>query len=58
MGIKMILDEIFFEHGVSLTKTVWRKRGPDISCKKQEKMVATDIRPKRYIEVSDEKKTS
>ena len=54
----MILDEIFFEHGVSLTKTVWRKRGPDISCKKQEKMVATDIRPKRYIEVSDEKKTS
>ncbi len=54
----MILDEIF-EHGVSLAKTVWHKRGDRISCEKKEKMVATDIRPKKYIEVTDaETKTS
>lgn len=50
----MVLEEIF-EHGVSIVKTVWHKRGDKISRQEIKRMVATDIHPRSRIEVKDQK---
>ena len=49
----MGLDELF-ERAVSMTKTVWRKRGDDISRQDVKRMVATDVKPRTQIAVKDE----
>ena len=53
----MNLEEIF-EHGVSLTKMVWRKRGDKLNRQDVQRLVATDIHPRTYIEVTDDRDDS
>lgn len=48
----MILGELF-EHGVSVTKTVWHKRGDKLDSQRVSQLVATDVHPRTYIEVED-----
>lgn len=50
----MVLEEIF-EHGILIKKTVWQKRGDDISRHEVSRMIATDIHPRSRIQVTDEK---
>lgn len=50
----MVLEEIF-EHGISMAKTVWKKRGDELSRHEVSRMVATDVHPRSRIEVKDEK---
>jgi hypothetical protein len=50
----MVLEEIF-ESGVSMTKTVWHKRGDKVTRQEVNRMVATDIQPRSRIEIKDEK---
>jgi hypothetical protein len=49
----MVLEEIL-EHGVSMAKTVWHKRGDKISRQEVKRTVATDIKPRAYIEIKNE----
>lgn len=49
----MILEEIL-EHGVSMAKTVWHKRGDKISRQEVKRTVATDIQPRAHIEIKSE----
>ena len=46
----MVLAELL-ERAVSVTKTVWRKKGDDISRREVKRMVATDIKPRSSINV-------
>ncbi len=48
----MIVNELL-ENGVSVMKTVWRKRGDKISRQNVKRMVATDVQPRNYIEIKD-----
>jgi hypothetical protein len=48
----MVLEEIF-ESGLSMTKTVWRKRGDKITRQEIKRMVATDVQPRSYITIKD-----
>lgn len=50
----MILDEIF-EHGISMEKTVWKKKGNDISRQKVSRMIATDVHPRSEIKIKEDK---
>lgn len=49
----MALEEIF-EHGVSMVKTVWHKRGDKLSREEVKRLVATDIQPRSHIEVKND----
>ncbi len=49
----MALEEIF-EHGVSMVKTVWHKRGDKVTREEVKRLVATDVQPRTHIEVKDE----
>jgi len=49
----MGLDELL-ERAVSVTKTIWRKRGSDISRHEVKRMVATDVQPRTHIKAEDE----
>ncbi len=48
----MILDELF-ERAVSMAKTVWQKRGDEISRHEVKRMVATDVKPVKKDETTD-----
>lgn len=48
MGRAMTLGELF-ENGVSVRKTVWVKRGRDVSKREIEKIALTDIHPRTHI---------
>ena len=39
------------ERAVSVTKTVWCKKGDDISRREVKRMVATDVKPRTAIRV-------
>lgn len=49
----MCLEELF-ERAVSMSKTVWRKRGDQISRADVKRMVATDVKPRTQLVVKDE----
>jgi hypothetical protein len=49
----MCLDELF-ERAVSMSKTVWQKRGEKISRAEVKRMVATDVKPRTQLVVKDE----
>ena len=44
----MVVEELF-ERTVSMTKTVWRKRGQKITRKEISRMVASDVTPRYKI---------
>ena len=46
----MVLAELL-ERAVSVTKTVWRKKGDDVTRREVKRMVATDIKPRASINV-------
>jgi hypothetical protein len=46
----MVLWDLF-EHSVSVTKTIWRKRGSDISQHAVSRLVATELQPRTTIDV-------
>ncbi len=48
----MALEEIF-EHGVSMVKTVWHKRGDKVTREDVKRLIATDVQPRTHIEVKD-----
>jgi hypothetical protein len=49
----MCLDELL-ERAVSMSKTVWRKRGDQISREEVKRMVATDVKPRTQLVVTDD----
>jgi hypothetical protein len=49
----MGVDELL-ERAVSVSKTIWRKRGKDISRREVKRMVATDVQPRTTIKVEDD----
>lgn len=48
MGRTMTLGELF-ENGVSVRKTVWVKRGRDVSKREVEKIALADIHPRTHF---------
>lgn len=48
----MILDELF-ENGVSIVKTVWRKRGDEVTRHEVKRMIATDVQPRSHINIKE-----
>lgn len=49
----MALDELF-ERAVSMSKTVWQKRGDQIARREVKRMVATDVKPRTQLAVKDD----
>lgn len=49
----MVLEELF-ENGVSMVKTVWKKRGNEVLRQDIKRIVATDIQPRSHIEIQDQ----
>jgi hypothetical protein len=43
----MVLEEIF-ENGVSMVKTVWQKRGDDVSRRELKRTIATNVQPRSF----------
>lgn len=48
----MVAEEIF-ETGVSMSKTVWKKRGNDISRQEVKRMIATGAQPPKGKDATD-----
>lgn len=46
----MVIAELL-ERAVSVTKTVWRRKGDDISRHEVKRMVATDVKPRTAIKI-------
>ena len=46
----MVLAELL-ERAVSVTKTVWRKKGDDISRQEVKRTVATDVKPRTVLKL-------
>lgn len=46
----MVLGDLF-EHSISVTKTIWRKRGSDVSQHAVSRLVATEIQPRTTIDI-------
>jgi hypothetical protein len=44
----MVFAELY-ERAVSVTKTVWRRKGDDITRHEVKRMVATDVKPRTAI---------